>query len=138
MRSKFRNNKYLTNVRIIANLAFMARKVILYTTMDGKCPVRDFFDGLNGKVFRKIAWVLKLVSELDRIPSSYFKKLTGSDEIWECRVAYASTIYRLLCFFHNGSLVVLTNGFMKKTMKTPLEEIRKAEEYRKDFVRRKK
>jgi len=115
----------------------MKRQIILYETQKGKCPIKDFLDHLPLKVFRKISWVLKLVSELDRIPSTYFKKLIGSDDIWECRITFSSNIYRIFCFFDNGSIIILTHGIIKKTQKIPLGEITKAEEYKKDYLRRK-
>ncbi len=116
----------------------MKREIILYTTADGKCPVTDFFNSLPNKVFKKISWVLNLVTELEKIPSVYFKKLTNTDDIYECRIGFSSNIYRIFCFFHKGSMIILTHGIVKKTQKTPQEEIRKAEEYKKDFLRRAK
>jgi phage-related protein len=116
----------------------MKREVVFYTTSGGKCPIQDFLDCLPDKVFQKIAWVLKLLTELDKIPPTYFKKLAGTDNIWECRISFGANIYRLLCFLHNGSIIVLTNGFIKKSQKTPIDEIVKAEEYRNDYIRRMK
>ena len=116
----------------------MLREIIFYTTHDGKCPTQDFLDSLPKKVFQKIIWVLKLIQELDKVPSIYFKKLTNSDDIWECRISFSSNIYRIFCFFQNGKVIILTHGIMKKTQKTPKEEIQKAEEYKIDYLRRKK
>ena len=64
----------------------MNRIVVFYRTSDGKCPVEDFLESLPGKVAQKIVWVLKLLEDLDVVPSLYFKKLIGTDEIWECRI----------------------------------------------------
>ena len=61
----------------------MSRTVIFYKTADGRCPAHDFIDSLPSKVEQKITWVLNLLEDLDIIPSSYFKKLVGT-EIWEC------------------------------------------------------
>ena len=116
----------------------MNRTVIFYKTIDGKCPVKDFLDSLPGKVAQKVIWVLKLLEDLDRIPSSYFKKLVGTENIWECRIQFGSNIYRIFCFFIENSVVVLTHGFQKKTQKTPHLEIEMAETYRKDFLNRRK
>lgn len=116
----------------------MIRKILFYETQDGKCPVKDFLDSLTEKVFQKIIWVLRLITEIERIPSTYLKKLKGSDDIWECRIQYGSNIYRLFCFFDDGSLIVLTHGIQKKTQKVPIAEIRKAEDYKKDYIRRSK
>jgi phage-related protein len=112
------------------------RKILFYRTVDGKCPVADFLDSLPGKDAQKIAWVLKLLEELDRIPIIYFKKLEGTDGLWECRIQFGSNYYRILCFFINNSTIVLTNGFIKKGKKTPKIEIEKGDVYRRDFLRR--
>ena len=56
----------------------MLRTVIFYKTPEGKCPIKDFLDSLDGKVAQKIVWVLNLLEELDSDPSLYFKKLTDT------------------------------------------------------------
>ncbi|MEO5359558.1 MAG: type II toxin-antitoxin system RelE/ParE family toxin [Nitrospirota bacterium] len=76
----------------------MSKTVTLHTTTDGKCPVSDFLDLLPGKVVQKITWVLTFLEDFDNVPAIYFKKLTGTDDIWECRITYGSNIYRILCF----------------------------------------
>ncbi|HLG29665.1 MAG TPA: type II toxin-antitoxin system RelE/ParE family toxin [Candidatus Brocadiales bacterium] len=114
----------------------MGRIVTFYKTADGKCPVRDFLDSLPGKVAQKVTWVLNLLEDLDIVPSSYFKKLGGTEEIWECRIKFGSNAYRIFCFFTDSSVVVLTHGFVKKSQKLPKHEIEKAEAYRRDFLRR--
>jgi phage-related protein len=111
------------------------RAVIFYKTVDGKCPVQEFLDSLPGKVAQKIAWVLRLLEDLERVPSFYFKKLVGTEEIWECRIQFGSNACRIFCFFI-GNTVVLTHGFAKKTQKTPTHEIERAAAYRRDFLRR--
>ena len=113
----------------------MNRTVIFYRTADGKCPVQEFIDSLPGKVAQKIVWVLKLLEDLEIVPSSYFKKLVGTEEIWECRIQFGSNTYRIFCFFMDNS-VVLTHGFVKKSQKTPAGEIERAEAYRRDFLKR--
>lgn len=89
-----------------------------------------------GKVAQKVTWVLKLLEDLDVVPASYFKKLVGTEEIWECRVQFASNAYRFFCFFEGNSVVILTHGFAKKTQKAPRHEIEKAEIYRRDYLKR--
>jgi phage-related protein len=111
------------------------RTVIFYRTVDGKCPVQEFIDSLPGKVAQKIVWVLKLLEDLEIVPSSYFKKLVGTEEIWECRIQFGSNTYRIFCFFIDNS-VILTHGFVKKSQKTPAGEIERAEAYRRDFLKR--
>jgi len=72
------------------------------------------------------------------IPNTYLKKLTNTDGIWEVRILVSSNIFRLLGFFDGDNLVVLNNGFQKKTQKTPAKEIKVAEKRRKDYLLRKR
>ena len=113
----------------------MNRPVIFYRTVDGKCPVQEFIDSLPGKVAQKIVWVFKLLEDLEIVPSFYFKKLVGTEEIWECRIQFGSNTYRIFCFFIDNS-VILTHGFIKKSQRTPAGEIERAEAYRRDFFKR--
>jgi len=76
------------------------------------------------------------LEDLEIVPSSYFKKLVDTEEIWECRIQFGSNTYRIFCFFIDNS-VILTHGFVKKSQKTPAGEIEGAEAYRKDFLKRK-
>ena len=86
---------------------------------------------------QKVAWVLQLIEELDVIPTTYLKKLTNTDGIWEVRIIVSGNIFRLLGFFDGDNLVVLTHGFQKKTQKTPEKEIKIAEKRRKNYLLRK-
>ena len=97
--------------------------------------MQEFLDSMSGKAAQKIVWVLRLLEEMDTLPASYFKKLAGTEGIWECRIQFGSNAYRIFCFFLN-STVVLTHGFVKKSQKTPAREIDRAEAYRRDFFRR--
>ena len=114
----------------------MGKTVIFYRTADGKCPVQEFLDSLPGKVAQKVAWVMSLVEDLDVVPSTYLKKLVSTGEIWECRIQLGSNAYRIFCFFDGNSVVVLTHGLIKKTQKTPQQEIDRAEAYRGDYLQR--
>ena len=113
------------------------RNIDFYTTDDGKCPIAEFLDSLSGKQAQKVAWVLQLIEELDKIPTTYLKKLVNTDNIWEVRVQVGGNIFRLLGFFDGDNLVVLNHGFQKKTQKTPPKEIKIAENRRKDYLARK-
>ena len=106
----------------------MGKTVIFYRTADGKCPVQEFLDSLPGKTAQKVTWVLNLIEDLDVVPSTYFKKLVNTEEIWECRIQLGSNAYRIFCFFDGHSVVVLTRGLIKKTQKTPQREIERAED----------
>ena len=86
----------------------------------------DFFNGQNEKVKEKIEHVLFVISVADRIPAKFFQHLTGTDGLYEVRVEFQGNIYRIFSCFDEGNLVVLFNGFQKKSQKTPTGEIEKA------------
>ncbi|MBC7388909.1 MAG: type II toxin-antitoxin system RelE/ParE family toxin [Opitutaceae bacterium] len=93
----------------------------------------DFFEKLKPDVKKKLNWTLQLIASLDRIPEKYFKHITGSTGLFEIRVEVGSDIYRVFSFFDKGQLVVLVNGFQKKTQKTPKNEIELAEKLKKQY-----
>jgi phage-related protein len=76
---------------------------------------------------------LQLVSEIDRVPEKYFSYMTGSSALFEIRVEVGSNIYRVFSFFDEGKPIVLVNGFIKKTQKTPKIEIELAEKLKKQY-----
>jgi len=114
------------------------REVNFYQLESGKHPAKEFLDSLTGKQAQKVTWVLKLFEETSIFPKQYFKKLTGSDNIWEVRIIFAGDIFRLLGFFESDRNFVITNGFKKKTTKTPQNELRTAEERKRNYFERKK
>jgi phage-related protein len=114
------------------------RTIVFYRTMRGTSPVEEFLDSLNAKQAQKVVWVLQLVEELPQIPIQYFKKLEGSSDLWEVRVQIGNDAIRLLGFFDGGRLVVLTNGFAKKTQKTPAREMALAEQRKRDYLFRRR
>jgi phage-related protein len=91
---------------------------------------KDYFEGFfikqRQKVKDKIIWTFDLIEEFEQIPETYLKHLEGTNGLYEIRVQQASDIFRIFCFFDQGKLVVLANGFQKKTQKTPKQEIEKA------------
>ena len=93
----------------------------------------DFYSEQNEKVQEKIEYVLKLVRQVNRIPKKFFKHLTSTDNLYEIRIEYQSNIYRIFCFFDEGNLIILVNGFQKKTQKTPKSEIEQAERLKKEY-----
>ncbi len=114
------------------------RRTQFYTTASGRCPVREHLDTLPEKTVRKIAWVLRAVRDLERVPANYLKKLVNTDDIWEVRVDVGRNTFRLLGFFNGQELIVLTNSFQKKSQKTPQGEIRLAAERKADHLNRRK
>lgn len=111
---------------------FMKREVIIY-----KSYFVDFYRKQDAKTRAKIDYVLKIIRELDQIPQQYFKHLTGTDGLYEARIKLGSNIYRIICFFDNGNLVVLLNGFQKKTQKTPKNELKLAARLKKEYYEEK-
>jgi len=98
---------------------------------------QEFFDKLNPEVQKKFNWTLQLIATLDRIPEKYFKHMTNTDGIYEVRVEYASNIFRVFSFFDKGNLVILVNGFQKKTQKTPKKELELAEKLKQEYLKKK-
>ena len=113
------------------------REIIFYRTQTNECPIEQFLDSLNSKQAQKVTWVLQLVEELELVPATYLKKLTNTDDLWEIRIQQGNNIFRLLGFFDAVNFVVLTNGFQKKTQKTPKSEILLSEQRKKDYLTRK-
>jgi len=112
------------------------REILFYRTKSDKCPVEDFLDTLDGKQAQKVAWVMQAVEELEKVPETYLKKLVNTKGIWEIRVQMGSNIFRFLGFFNQGNFIVLTNGFQKKTKKTPKSEILLSEQRKQDYLER--
>jgi len=115
-------------------LCFPMREIIFYRTQANECPVEEFLDALDSKQAKKVAWVMQLVEELELIPTTYLKKLTNTDGLWEIRVQQGNNIFRFLGFFDEQRFIVLTNGFQKKTQKTPKAEILLSEQRKKDYM----
>lgn len=112
------------------------RTIKFYRTDSGNSPIEEFLDSLTGKQAQKIIWVLQLIEQYPTIPRTYLKKLVNTADIWEIRVQVGNNNFRLLGFYHEASLVVLTNGFQKKTQKTPRAEIRLAEQRKQHYLSR--
>jgi len=79
-----------------------------------------------------------LIQQVDRVPGKFLKHITGTKGLYEIRVEYQSNIFRNFCCFDNGQLVILFNGFQKKTQKTPKKEIDKAEQLMRNYFKNKK
>ena len=104
------------------------RKITFY-----KNYFQDFFSKQNKKVKEKIIWTFDLVEDLQRVPETYLKHLDNTDGLYEIRVQFAGDIFRIFCFFDEGQLVVLANGFQKKTQKTPKKEIELAIKIKEEY-----
>jgi phage-related protein len=98
-----------------------SRTVIFY-----KDYFQEFFVKQRDKVKDKIIWTFELIQELPQVPETYLKHIENTDGLFEIRVQQGSDIFRIFCFFAQGQLIVLANGFQKKTQKTPKQEIERA------------
>ena len=94
----------------------------------------DFFKSLKPDVQKKFNWTLQLISTIERIPKKYFEHITNSTGIYEIRVEVGSDIYRVFSFFDKGNMIILANGFQKKSQKTPKGEIELAEKLKKEYL----
>ena len=106
----------------------LERKIIAY-----KRYFLDFYEDLPDNVQAKIEWTLNLIQVTQRVPEKYFSHMTGTKGLYEVRVEMGTNIYRIFSFFDKGNLVVLGNGFQKKTQKTPKQEIVKAKKIMKEY-----
>lgn len=83
----------------------------------------DFLLKQPKKVQDKIYKIIEAIETLERVPSNYLKHIVGTNGLYEARIKLGSNIWRVFCFFDNNKLVILLNGFQKKTQKTPKNEI---------------
>ena len=98
----------------------------------------DFYNAQSKKVQDKIDWVIDLVRTVPMIPERFFEHLVGTDELYEIRIKLGSNIFRVFCFFDKGNMVILLNGFQKKSQKTPKNEIKKAERLKRQYYEERK
>ncbi len=97
----------------------------------------DFLKKQPEKVQNKIFKIIEAIETLERIPGNYLKHLPGTDGLYEARIQLASNIWRVFCFFDEGKLVILLNGFTKKTQKTPRKEVEKAKTLMEKYYKQK-
>ena len=116
----------------------MSKKQKLRTIIFYKDYFNEFFVKQRDKVKEKIIWTFDLIEELPRVPETYLKHLENTDGLYEIRVQQGSDIFRIFCFFYEGQLVVLLNGFQKKDQKTPKKEIEKALKIKAEYETEKK
>ncbi len=110
-------------------------QVIAFEKDNGEVPVEEFINSIDVKMRAKIYGLLEILEEKGNLlREPYSKQL--EDGIFELRCKYGSDITRVLYFFYYGNTIVLTNGFVKKTQKTPRNEIRLAKERRRIFIER--
>lgn len=93
----------------------------------------EFYNQLDKRIQDKIDWVFELIKAVEVVPKRFLAHLENTDGLFEIRVEYESNIYRILCFFDEGNLIILLNAFQKKTQKTPKSEIDLATKLKKQY-----
>jgi phage-related protein len=93
----------------------------------------EFFIKQREKVQDKITWTLDLIEQLEKVPETYLKHIENTEGLYEVRVKQGSDIFRIFCFFDKGKLIILANGFQKKTQKTPRKEIDRALKIKEEY-----
>lgn len=104
----------------------MRREIYVY-----KNYFYDFINSLSDKVVDKIEYALTLLESQDKVSKKFVKFLR--DDVYELRAEYESNIYRVFFIFDNGNIVVLFNGFPKKSQKTPQRELEKAIKLKEEY-----
>ena len=104
------------------------RSIIFY-----KNHFETFFSNQKQKVKDKIIWTFELIEELHKVPETYLKHIENTIGLYEIRVQQGSDIFRIFCFFDEGKLVVLANGYQKKSRKTSKKEIDKALKIKQEY-----
>ena len=115
----------------------MGFEIVFYSSEDGKEPVAEFLDSLEAKMSAKLVGLMEILEEKGtelRMPYSEHIE----DGIFELRCKQGNNITRVMYFFYVGKKIVVTNGFIKKTQKTPPKELKLAKERRTDWLKRQK
>jgi phage-related protein len=98
----------------------------------------DFYLTLDSTVQEKIEYVFKVIRTMDRILQKFLKHIESTDGLYEIRIMVGSNIYRVFCCFDEGKIVILFNGFQKKSRKTPKKEIDKALKLKQEYFDKKR
>lgn len=97
----------------------------------------EFYLNQTDKVQEKIEYVFKIIRTVQNVPKKFLDHITGTDGIYEIRIEFESNIFRVFCCFDKGNIVVLFNGFNKKTQKTPMKEIDLAKKLKDEYFNQK-
>ena len=99
---------------------------------------KEFRKTLDQDTLRKLYQVLTLIMMVEVVPVKFLKAIVGRKGLYEIRLESGGNIFRVFCCFDEGNLVILFNGFQKKTQKTPVEQLDKAEALMKKYFELKK
>jgi len=111
----------------------MAREIIFFQNY-----FIDFYITQDLSVQETIEYIFKVIRTVDRIPGKFLKHIEGTDGLYEIRIKTGSDIYRIFCCFDSGRLVILFNGFQKKSDKTPKKEIERGLRLKAEYFKQKK
>jgi len=98
---------------------------------------KEFFDSQSERVQDKIDHILFLIAISERIPFKFFRHIKGTNGLYEIRIEFEGNIYRIFCCFDEYYLVILMNGFIKKSKRTPKKEINKALRIKNEYFEQK-
>ncbi len=110
-------------------------EIEFYDTEDGTCPVKEFINGLEPKMKAKALRTIDLLEVNGPALRSPHSSAMGNG-IFELRIKQSSNIARVFYFFYVGEKIILTNGFVKKSQKTPRTELELARKYKEDYMQR--
>ena len=110
-------------------------EVVLFHKDNGESPVEEFIDTLEPKMQAKVLRTMELLKRNGLELREPYTKSLGRG-IFELRAKHGTDISRVLYFFMDGQRIIFTNGFIKKTDKTPKQEIELARKYRKEYKKR--
>ena len=119
-------NEWLQDIETILYICSMRRRIITFGRYFG-----EFMEGLTAKEREKVDYGLVLLKTQDRLPAKFVKHIR--DGLYELRTEYNGNIYRVFFIFDEGKIVVLFNGFQKKSQRTPAGEITKALKIKEEY-----
>ncbi|MGI8964805.1 MAG: type II toxin-antitoxin system RelE/ParE family toxin [Limisphaerales bacterium] len=110
------------------------REIIFYQTDFREKPVEEFLAALDPASRAKVVRNLELLRTMQFVPSKFWQKMKGTENLWELRTEYAGNIYRILACTYKGNRIILLHGFQKKTQATPRWELEIAEQRKKRYL----
>ena len=108
------------------------RQVVAYANY-----FKDFKKSLSKETLQKIYQIFIYIMTQEQVPAKFLKSITGVVGLYEIRVEESGNIYRIFCCMDEGRLVILFNGFQKKSQKTPPEEIERAKRIMNEYFAQK-
>ncbi len=112
----------------------MKFKVQYYIKSNGEIPVSDFLDKLDSKMRAKMIRNIQLLEENGNYLSMPYSEAL-SKGLFQLRAQSAGNITRIIYFFYHDNTIILTNGFIKKTNKTPIKYLLIAQKYKDEYIK---